>query len=722
MKKISETFDKKTRILTCSVLILGLILGAAADKFLLPDRLFGGGTEKVRTYSSESNTIAVVNLDEGYRDKEKTGMYSSTILESMEDEGEIDIRVVSLETARLGVESGAFAAYIIIPADFSKNINTLNDKPIKSNIEYSLSSAVSRDAREQAILDLSYMGETLNKKISFMYVYSIMDEFHNAQDNTSRIMENDVKDWKRLNEIEWISLYDNIVIPETKEVENNIVRIDVNDEFKEYDNVVNRVTNEYSLWVDKIRGQISGIRQESDIAKKDNNAMQTPIEGYDPLKSSNGASVYEAGKNRLIAALESHNKKLVERDVKIFNALKACKEYFEGIGEDVSKKEKIEQINYMVLGKAIKLLAQETEPIEVKFTEPPAEEVPEEPDEGEQPAEEPAEGEQPEPEEPEEKESKATRAFIKTFAREIGSIDWKAMEITKEEYFSSQNIDTDKSAEERLARKIMMGNLPEKYTPATRDFSGIEDILEVDTEQENGLLQAVTSDKVNIEESVNSIDDGIITPIIERNNQLREALLNTYKIASTSMAVLASSISGFQPDSSLTEAQIAANQHVYAVRELNRLVQQKLDSQTADYEAYAATVYRTTSENVENLKQTMVEKDLDSGEKLAEGLQVAKDSRQDSSDTNVSLLRDFSIKLPYTRNGSMANTATYDFITEPTDAEGDIEYKEGQAAGAKGTGSIWTEKAGYLAAGIGLLVLLLYLVNRLMHRKNNRTF
>ena len=296
------------------------------------------------------------------------------------------------------------------------------------------------------------------------------------------------------------------------------------------------------------------------------------------------------------------------------------------------------------------------------------------------------------------------------------------MEITKEEYFSSQNIDTDKSAEERLARKIMMGNLPEKYTPATRDFSGIEDILEVDTEQENGLLQAVTSDKVNIEESVNSIDDGIITPIIERNNQLREALLNTYKIASTSMAVLASSISGFQPDSSLTEAQIAANQHVYAVRELNRLVQQKLDSQTADYEAYAATVYRTTSENVENLKQTMVEKDLDSGEKLAEGLQVAKDSRQDSSDTNVSLLRDFSIKLPYTRNGSMANTATYDFITEPTDTEGDIEYKEGQAAGAKGTGSIWTEKAGYLAAGIGLLVLLLYLVNRLMHRKNNRTF
>lgn len=52
--------------------------------------------------------------------------------------------ITSLKNAREGTQNGRYATYIIIPADFSNNIESINTKPNKSTIMYSLNDNLRR--------------------------------------------------------------------------------------------------------------------------------------------------------------------------------------------------------------------------------------------------------------------------------------------------------------------------------------------------------------------------------------------------------------------------------------------------------------------------------------------------------------------------------------------------------------------------------------------------
>lgn len=64
--------------------------------------------------------------------------------------------------------------------------------------------------------------ESLNDSLSYMYLNSILDEFHNAQDGVSNVMSNDLRDKDAIDRITASDLVALIEIPEIVKEENNI--------------------------------------------------------------------------------------------------------------------------------------------------------------------------------------------------------------------------------------------------------------------------------------------------------------------------------------------------------------------------------------------------------------------------------------------------------------------------------------------------------------------
>lgn len=105
--------------------------------------------------------IAVVNLDEGiYTDRGKLN-YAS---ELMEFPGEHFV-ATSLEAARTGIYDGSFAAYIIIPAGFSANAESINSIPQKSVIEYAVNPNLKAQVSNRVIADINNFESTISRNI-----------------------------------------------------------------------------------------------------------------------------------------------------------------------------------------------------------------------------------------------------------------------------------------------------------------------------------------------------------------------------------------------------------------------------------------------------------------------------------------------------------------------------------------------------------------------------
>ena len=118
---------KKNRRTSIIFILIAMLVIAAAG-FLLGRFLGAGAAEKktkLTAHQTESTIVAVVNLDEGTASGDTNVNYA----ESLSEFPDPDFEYSSLEEARSGFESGQYGAYIIIPATFSKSVESINDAP-----------------------------------------------------------------------------------------------------------------------------------------------------------------------------------------------------------------------------------------------------------------------------------------------------------------------------------------------------------------------------------------------------------------------------------------------------------------------------------------------------------------------------------------------------------------------------------------------------------------
>lgn len=139
-----------------ALVLLGLLLGLrTAQQDILQEM-----------QRSTVQTIAIVNMDEGIMAGDEKVYYA----EEMFTYPDMDYEVTDLNDAMSGVDEGKFAAYIIIPANFSESVCSINAEPSRASLEYAVNMNLRDDVNEQVRRRITAFENTLNNNIEYMYL------------------------------------------------------------------------------------------------------------------------------------------------------------------------------------------------------------------------------------------------------------------------------------------------------------------------------------------------------------------------------------------------------------------------------------------------------------------------------------------------------------------------------------------------------------------------
>lgn len=130
--------------------------------------------------------------------------------------------VIGIVAMRQGYATGIYAGYLIIPATFSESIVSLNNIPVRSEISYAINSNLREDVKEEAIYDVLALMDEINSGVSYMYLHSVLDDFHTAQDAANTVMNNDIEERDAIDAIQANDLVALVPVAEFTEIENTL--------------------------------------------------------------------------------------------------------------------------------------------------------------------------------------------------------------------------------------------------------------------------------------------------------------------------------------------------------------------------------------------------------------------------------------------------------------------------------------------------------------------
>lgn len=260
--------------------------------------------EKQNSYKVVSTTdIAVVNLDEGVNLKDKKTYYAGKIITLPNEH----FHMTGLDDARNGLKSGEYGAYIVIPATFSKSVESINNDPEKATIKYTIN-ADNNDASLASIVnDINSFASIVSENITFIYVSAILEEYHRAQDNTKLILKNDIIDLNNINNISpesLLGIYENV---KENNMDYNPLKIDINKYEVENENIVDLLSRELKEAKIENERDFNNIKKESEEVRTGTIKIQKFFEEITPLKDSSGNSIYSNGIVDVERSIADHN-------------------------------------------------------------------------------------------------------------------------------------------------------------------------------------------------------------------------------------------------------------------------------------------------------------------------------------------------------------------------------------------------------------------------------
>ena len=153
-------------------------------------------TIKINVMAAMPEKIAIVNNDEGINKNSEQINYGKEILAQYEG-----IEFINYGAAKLGINNGTYQCYIVIPNDFSKNIETIDTSLTKSIIAFEISTKLNNNEKQKATNNVLNLIQDINADISKMYLNGILKEFYRGQTNAARVIENDNLDRSAIQEI-----------------------------------------------------------------------------------------------------------------------------------------------------------------------------------------------------------------------------------------------------------------------------------------------------------------------------------------------------------------------------------------------------------------------------------------------------------------------------------------------------------------------------------------
>ena len=170
-------------ILVCgiAVLIIGMRLGATSEHEFIQGRQPG--------QRGRISTIAVVNADIGVLVDGARSNYSAAIIDTL-GEGFV---LVSPAMAQTGLANDLYSAIVTFPSDVSMRILSFNaHQPERINLDFQINPNLNEREFLETYVSITGLQLAINTTLANTYVSSIIQQFHEAQDQVGMVFQNDL--------------------------------------------------------------------------------------------------------------------------------------------------------------------------------------------------------------------------------------------------------------------------------------------------------------------------------------------------------------------------------------------------------------------------------------------------------------------------------------------------------------------------------------------------
>jgi hypothetical protein len=702
--------------------------------------------------------IAVVNLDQGILVKGEAVNYGTQLVSFTSDY----FSNTSFEEARNGVENGKYAAYVLIPSSFSENVFSINTSPEKAVLEYAINPNLREDLVSEVIYDLKGFEMKLNTDVSYLYLHSILEEFHKGQESAETVMKHDQEDAKNLFTIAAEALMEPLAFAELKPAREYPGEIQLGNERELIASAADEMEARYDSYASIAKEDLDKLMEEQKLVIEAEDNFLAMVSEITFLEDERGDPVLAEGKNQLLSGLEEYYAGIVEERNRIKEAFQwiarhdSVDDSAEGNNlntwlSEIRKEQERQReayqedlmewkssFDYSKLATPSVATPSECTPSEASPSEAsPSEATPSEasPSEASPSEATPSEASPSEatPSGPEsemgewllDRDFSMVKSFVggiyERIEEELESLDLGDC-LSDVLWIVWQNCMDEEAVKGEVvlaskANPVMGSPEAEAYIHGYFEMMPIYQGSLMDIEEEiSRQMEEYTQDRIseidNFRDSpeewfLMNFEDDIEQKLVTQEDYLQEKFSQELVLLTRAFTEYQKRQEEFRPFERMGQEENGQLSKVvnHELSKVEKEVNQKAQGDTV----LIQKLLEDREADIDTLQEGL-EKAYEGTEiNLASVLESAREKRGQLNKENESLLSGFTQKLPYTRNGSVANTAAYELITNP------VETKEKKLIGRK---SLFMTQG--LSSGSSVMIGILFVAVLILGIQNER--
>lgn len=560
--------------------------------------------------------IAIVNLDQGVIQKNKKIFYSSELLDLNSDY----LVVENLETARQGINNGTYAAYIVIPSQFSHNAISINQEPQKAVLEFAMNPNLREDISRLTMANIKNFEIGLNTNMAYMYVQAILEEFHNAQDGAEIILANDDAEKVRIEEMNPDALLSALEYTPYDLEAPPIDKVDFDGILKNNIEISGELKKNYDQFVSDGKEKLNQIKEGETTVVQEMDDFADLL-GDVHLDRDGEESVYAEGLQELENYVKKYEEELADQRAVIESMVEVAP-----IVSPTPTPTPVSAETEMPMPSATPTATPTQIPVVIK-------------------------------------------QMLMESLEDINNEIYQMNQQNKQEIDEIKKIISGETGTESVefaedSEEILIGEKLDNIE--TMRFLKIEDVYkeEIIEESLKQLVKAIDElpqfdsegyENIVKQQVVQPIDEKIKTEtarVQEEGSKCMESVQNYW--------LELSKVDMYQfYDQEKTDSLI-----INFTENVVELEKQIIDSQT-EYQKYGNDVYLHASETMEDMQEQLGNAYDGTSENVQNEIDLLKEYRNNMNVLNSEILQDFSKKLPYTRVGNLEYVQAYDFIVKP---------------------------------------------------------
>ena len=643
----------KTGIFIPVIFLLGMGAGMVLSHKGISDTKNSVLAHTTTVQELRTDKIAVVNLDTGIAVGDENINYAGRLLVNLPD----NFLLTGLEDARQGLNHGLYAGYLVVPATFSQNIVSLNETPVRAEISYMINDDLTAEYKEKAIYSVLEFVSNLNDNVSYMYLNSLMDEFHDAQDESETIMKNDQGERETIDAIQAKDLISLIPVTEVTEVEYDIQPVDITEYMTKNAELTGQVGTKYMEYLQASEVDHQKLIVQSTALMEEMQNMDGIIMGVNLALDAEGNSVYQTGEEKLSTLFEEHNQKLMEKeqnlDEGVLQIYTDVQNYLSEYERSINAYQEENQEKYLDTLTALENLFHE---YQSSYVLVPTEQYVQMKDALVAATFSVENGDQTETPEPP----------VESGTVELSELQKQMQDILVDHYYIYSDFQVDENGNIRQDEQGNNLKLTDLLAEYKKDLNN-EEIKKEILDTRVGEIE-----KMDIAEVRNIVDSDILQPIQNNTDTFIQNVSTQYAKEKEQLREFGEAVVNYNPVKYINHEEIQGlTGEMY---ENGTELYKAIIETDIQQEEYVRDVYEATRTDLDTMQDNIVQAKEDSDQAVEKGLEELKQIKHSNSVENQEILLDFSKKLPYTRLGSLEYRQAYEFMANPVGYR-DIEDK-----------------------------------------------